>query len=107
MLQDIIKNIDRYKNFTLLDKPIEFKDLYKNTDIELVQIHSTELFNIPGKKEKDIVGFCGVFKWKNNQIISLDNDIYSENMKVLGYEWWSNEDENIENGLDILVGEDW
>lgn len=88
----------RYENFTFLKTPVLFKDLFKDTDIEYVQVHdATPIF------EDQIVGFCGVFSWKNNKIEPLDGDSYSDNMPVLGYNWFIN---NFGiKCLDILVSE--
>lgn len=104
-LKEIIRNSDRYKDFIILDKPMVFKDLFINKNIDVVQLHSTQTYDIPGGK--DIVGFCGVCEWKNNQLKSLDGDSYTPNMLVLGYSWFSNEEEGVNVGLDILVGENW
>lgn len=116
-IKEIIKNSDRYSSFTLLDKFESFKDLFANQNIEIVQLHSTQIFDIPGGK--DIVGFCGSFKWENNKIIPLDGDCYSNETEVIGFEWFEtdakiplgtnlkNEKEIIKTKvkcLDILVG---
>jgi len=104
-LKSIIKKSNRYSNFILLDSPIPFDELFKDKNFELVQLHSTQII---GKGDiKDIVGFCGVFYWQNNEIIPLDGDSYNKSMMVLGYEMFKNEEENISTGLDILVGNDW
>jgi hypothetical protein len=104
-LKEIISTLERYKDFTILDNPVIFSDLFVNKNIDVVQLHSTQIINMDD--HKDIVGFCGQCEWKNNQIKSLDGDSYSDNMKVYGYEWFSNEEEGIRVGVDILVGEDW
>lgn len=99
-LKKIIKNSDRYKNFTLLECPVRFKDMQADNDIDVVQLHSIEPCG------DDIVGFCGQCTWKDNVLSPLDGDTYYDTMLVYGYEWWSNEEEGVKRGLDILV-EDW
>lgn len=106
-LKTILKSSDRYADFIILDKPVPFNELYNGQDIEMVQLHSIQTYEIDKNGTKDIVGFCGQCAWKNNEIISLDHDSYSASMTVYGYSWWENKDENIEHGLDILVGDDW
>lgn len=103
-LMTIITNSKRYCNFTILDDINPFNILFRNKDIEIVQVHSAEIIDYKDG-EKDIVGFCGVFKWEDNKIISLDGDCYNENMEVIGYSWFRNKN-NIKC-LDILVGDDW
>ena len=85
---------ERYKRFVILDNPVEFKDLFIDHDIPCVQLHSLHAV------DNIIVGFCGVFKWENNEIIPLDGDSYNKHVLVYGYEWF-------DQGIDILVGDDW
>jgi len=98
MLKSIVKNNERYQDFILLETPVRFKDMQANVDAKVVQLHSIELCG-----ENDIVGFCGVFSWKNNKLTSLDGDCYSDETPVYGYSWFR--DEEGDECLDILVKE--
>jgi hypothetical protein len=94
--KEIVKNNDRYENFVIVDEPKPFNKMFTDQDISYVQTHSTTVVD-----ENTLVGcFSGVFEWKDNKIISLDGDSYSENMIVFGYEWFENEGKKC---LDILV----
>lgn len=97
-IQDIINTIERYNGFIILDEPIPFSIWRKDQDEEYVQVHDMDTCG-----GDTPVGFCGVFKWKNNELISLDNDSYWKDMLVYAYSYW--EHDGIK-GLDILV-EDW
>lgn len=97
-LKKLIKNNPRYKDFTLLECPVRFKDMQADNDIQLVQLHS-----IAECEPNDVVGFCGVCSWTNNELKSLDGDSYSDEMLVYGYSWFTNEEENITKAIDILV----
>ena len=70
----------------------------ENQDEEYVQVHDIDTCG-----GDTPVGFCGVFKWKNNELISLDNDSYWKDMLVYAYSYWEHDGVK---GLDILV-EDW
>lgn len=96
-IRDRINSNSRYKNFTLLDSPVAFKDFDCGDIVDIVQVHSVQ------PVLDDIVGFMGAFAFRYGEIISLDGDSYFENMLVYGYEWWENEDEGIAKGLDILT----
>lgn len=101
-LKDILKTSDRYKNFIFLDKPVCFKDMFKDKNFDTVQLHSTQIIDV-GDGMKDIVGFCGVFKWYNNKITSLDGDNYSDSFNVLGFEEFHYEENGMQlKGIDIL-----
>lgn len=103
-LKEIIKNSTRYNEFTLLDEPVSFKEMFKNENFDCVQLHSAQILT---RKDgtKDIVGFCGAFSWINNVVKSLDGDSYNDGFAVLGYKRFVSQDEN--NCIDILVGDDW
>lgn len=103
-LKEIIKNSTRYNEFTLLDEPVSFKELFKNENFDCVQLHSTQILTCKDGT-KDIVGFCGAFSWINNVVKSLDGDSYNDSFAVLGYKRFVSQDEN--NCIDILVGDDW
>ena len=60
-LKELILSKDRYNDFTILDNPVSFKDLFKDRDYDVVQVHDTTLFSYEDG-EKDIVGFSGVFE---------------------------------------------
>lgn len=95
-----LQSIDRYKDFTFLSMPLTFVKLNTklNEDIELVQLHCfnrDKLFNI---------GFCGSFSWKNNEVISLDGDVYTKNTLVYGYKFFTFDTDK--TGLDIIVDEE-
>jgi hypothetical protein len=96
---DLIKKNDRYKNCILLEKPVMFCSLFNDKDYDLVQVHDMNVYD-----EDKIIGFSGVFKWENNQIIPLDYDSYTPEMTVIGYEEFPTK--NGRKGLDILV-ESW
>lgn len=100
-LSSIIKNLDRYKGFTLLNEPKPFSELMKNKNIGLVQVHCAT----PICDDKDIVGFVGIFKWENNTLTPLDGDTYNPDVNILGYEWFKND--NGDECLDILTDENW
>lgn len=51
--------------------------------------------------------FAGCFKTENGKIISLDGDSYSLNEKVIASEEWEDEEENINNGLTVIVEGNW
>ena len=112
--KEVIKNDNRYKNFTILDEPIPFNKFAKDEDYGVVQVHLTQVMGV-GTTDKngfhfggyEIVGFAGAFEWKNNTLKSLDGDIYNEEMNVLGYKKFSLEHIEGMKGLDILVGDDW
>ena len=97
-----LEKSERYNMFTILDEPVKFSELYKDTDIQLVQVHSIEPVG-----DDDIVGFCGVFRWERNHLSPLDGDIYNPDVLVQGYSWFSAEDNPDAKCLDILVGNDW
>ena len=101
-LEKILKESERYKGFTLLEKPEPFNKHFAGKSYPIVQVHSTEIFEVSSGK-KDIVGFYGQFEWKNNKITPLDGDSYSETMLVLGYEEFDCDEGK---GIDILVGND-
>lgn len=99
--KEIIKRKEyqgRYDGFTILENPVLFSELFKDKNISLVQLHDVNVFGLDGKEY--ICGFAGTFKWKNNKIIPLDGDSYSDKMEVLGYEWFNNY-----KSIDILVKE--
>lgn len=94
----VIKNDEEYNGFTIFDKPAKFKDIYINKDIPRVQLYSINVYTVAG--EEHVMGFCGVFEWKDNKIIPIDGDSYSDNLSVYGYE-------ADKDCLCILVGNDW
>lgn len=98
----LVKEEKRYSGFTLLSTPEKFSDFFKDTDALYVQVlsmhHPKEL------PEGEVLGFCGVFAWKENELAPLDGDSYSPDMTVYGFKWFSDKNGK---GLDILVGDDW
>lgn len=51
--------------------------------------------------------FAGCFASKDGEIIPLDGDIYSSNEEVLNYEEWSKPEDDINNGLTVVVKAEW
>lgn len=94
---------ERYRGFSLLDKPDRFCRLFADKDIRVVRLHSTDIYDAPDSPH--IVGFCGVFQWMGKELKPLDGDSYSENTLVLGYHWFFDQESGL--CLDILVGDDW
>lgn len=102
-LLDLVKNNERYEGFTVLNVPVPFWEFAEGYEIDFVQLHDTT--PLGDENPNKVVGFCGVCSWKGNELVSLDGDSYSDEMLVYGYEWFTNEGEGIEKGLDILVKE--
>ncbi len=97
-LINLKNNNTDYETFMFLSCPVKFSECFKDTDYSIVN-----LYDIQQLAPNDIIGYCGVCKWENNQLYPLDGDIYCEEMLVYGYR------KRFENGktiLDILV-EDW
>ena len=81
--------------------------MFKGKDFDTVQLHLAQVVDI-GEGKKDIVGFCGVFKWTNDKIIPLDGDSYVNDFNVLGFEEFDYEEDGMQlKGIDVLVGNDW
>lgn len=99
--REVIYNNDRYKKFTVLNKPEKFCDVFRDKDLPYVQLHSLELCN----DDSDVVGFCGVCKWIGGEISPIDGDSYTKNMLIYGYSWFKDKDGA--DCIDILVGADW
>lgn len=106
-LKGILETSDYYEEFTFLDKPTCFKDMFKDRDFDAVQLYSTQIIDI-GNDVKDIVGFCGIFRWTDGKIYPLDGDIYYDDFNVLGFEEFNYEENGMQlKGIDVLVGDDW
>lgn len=101
--KEIVRKSDRYSDFSIVEVPKKFKEMFLNQDIPYVQVHSVQTYEVGSKS--DIIGFCGSFTWMKNELDSLDGDSYNENMLVLGYQWFTDERGN--KCLDVLVGNDW
>jgi hypothetical protein len=113
-IKKFISKIERYANFTFIDKSTKFNDFAKDKDITTVQVHDITPFwvyfripvlNIKIPLRRDVCGFAGVFAWHDNTLYSLDGDSYNEKCEIYGYNWFVCKDGS--TGLDILVSEDW
>lgn len=100
---EFLKISDKYKDFTYLEEQKVFNELFKDRNYDLVQIYDMHPIHPLNMFSNDIVGFCGVFKWKDNDITPLDGDSYMDDMDVFGYKEFTTKDN--EKALDILVCE--
>lgn len=98
IVRELVNKVDRYSNFTVLNKPVPFNKAFSGMDIPIVQVHMVDSENI-----SEICGFCGGFEWVGDRLRPLDGDSYDPEMLVYGYNWFMCE---CGNGLDILVS-DW
>lgn len=96
-LKQRVSNMDRYKDFTFLEKLTEFDktDLFSDK-YDVIQLHDVK--GIPGYP--DVLGFCGVFKIESGKIAPLDGDSYDSQMIVVGYQEFRH---NNETCLDLLT----
>ena len=74
-------------------------DLIKNKDYDYVSYRLTLL---DGGDT-----FAGCFKSKNGEIIPLDGDVYDKDEEVLSYEEWAQPEDDINNGLTVVVKAEW
>ena len=74
-------------------------DLIKNKDYDYVSYRLI----LPDGNDT----FAGCFASKGGEIISLDGDTYSNNEEVLNYEEWSSPEDNVQNGLTVVVKGEW
>lgn len=91
-----VLTLQRYQDFTILEDPVPFCELFHNQNIEYVQLHDITIV----KKLNDVVGFSGCFIWKDNEIRPEDGDAYYEDMLVYGYHYFEYDGVKC---LDILV----
>lgn len=70
-------------------------DLIKNKDYDCVT------YRLALRDGDDT--FAGCFASKGGEIIPLDGDIYDKDEEVLSYEEWSKPEDNIQNGLTVVV----
>ena len=96
-----VANIKRYTNFTIVNDPKPFSEMFKDRPIPLVQVHLMQRLD----QSNDIVGFAGAFRWDDNVAHALDGDTYNANALVYAYNWFTDDDGNM--CLDICVGYDW
>ena len=106
-LQKLVENTGRYHGFTLLDTPKPFREVFKDQNVELIQLHSITKIDEDENGVPQVIGFVGVCKWEDNKLSPLDGDSYCEDMTIYGYNWFSNEKTDHKKCLDILVDDDW
>ena len=70
-------------------------DLIKNKDYDYVSYRLT----LPNGGDT----FAGCFVSKGGKIIPLDGDIYDKGEEVLSYKEWSSPEDDINNGLTVVV----
>lgn len=102
LMQDV-----RFKDYTILDTPQKFSELFRNQDYLIVELVNTIKLVVDEKVLYGNGRFEGSFMWINNEIMSLDGDSYDPDMTIYGYMEFSNMEEGVEKGLTILVGNDW
>ena len=81
---------------------LTLKDLIQKKDYDYISWYITLPEDMGGGDT-----FWGATKSVNGELISLDGDIYSEDVEVLKYEEWKNEEEGIANGLRIVIEGNW
>ena len=74
-------------------------DLIKNKDDDYVSYRLT----LPAGDDT----FTGCFVSNGGEIIPLDGDIYDKDEEVLSYEEWSQPEDDIKNGLTVVVKGEW
>ena len=80
---------------------MKIKDLIKNKDYDYISYRL--------KMQDDTVRiygnsiFIGYAASKNGELISMDGDIYDKEDIVLEYKEWSKPEENIKNGLTVVI----
>ena len=87
--RDIIESDKRYNDFTIVDDPVRFTEMFAGQDISYVEVFS--IWNLSGEPAGY---FCGAFQWKDNDIISLDGDSYEDDMVVYAYKWIPDGEDN-------------
>ena len=78
------------------------KDLIKDKDYDYISWRVMLPDNVGNE---DI--FFGCCASKNGKLISLDGDVYSDEEDVLKYEEWSSPEEEVKNGLTVVIEADW
>lgn len=88
---------NRYKLLIHLENKqyMTIGDLIKNKDYDYVS------YRLPLWDGSDT--FAGCFASKSGEIIPLDGDIYDNDEEVLSYREWSKPEDDIQNGLTIVV----
>ena len=74
-------------------------ELIKNKDYDYVSYRLTPRDG--GDK------FAGCFASQGGKIIPLDGDIYDNDEEVISYEEWSQLEDDIKNGLTVVVKGEW
>ena len=94
--KEILAKSERYSHFILLDEPKKFTELFAGKPYDCVQLHSAQIISC--HDQKDVMGFFGAFSWDGE-----NHDTYSEEMLVIGYDFFTNPDAGVNNGLEIIV----
>ena len=95
----ILKSNIKYKNYIFFKENEKFNKIFLGQAISLVQTHYLMIHADNTDKISEVEG---TFRWENNEIISLNGDVFSPETLVMGYKW--SEDNKI---LDILTDEWW
>ena len=74
-------------------------DLIKNKDYDYVS------YRLTLRDGSDT--FAGCFASKGGKIIPLAGDIYDNDEEVISYEEWSSTEDNVQNGLTVVVKGEW
>lgn len=98
-IKEIAKKEHQFNSHIFLDDPVSFSDLFKDKNIDVVDVYSIYSEDIGSV-------FSGTFRWKNNNTRSFDGDTYNKDMLVYAYKFYESKDPDI-SGLSILVGTDW
>lgn len=100
LLDSLDKNLGVSKgDVWIYDKPYPtIGDLIKGKDYDCISYRIA----YPGCDEEHGT-FAGYFSAKNGEIIPLDGDIYELNEEVIESEEWTIPEEEIQNGLTIVV----
>ena len=94
---------------TICNEPITLLDLIDKVittkrDFDYL-VRRTYIEEFPFTEDSDTI-YSGVFAISHNNgvhIVSLDGDMYSLNTKIIAYEEWTDPDNGIYNGLDIII----
>ena len=92
------------------------KELIKNNDFDYISIRLTppprfypdlDLNAISPPELLPISEFMGCAYSKNGNLYPLDGDVYDVDEEVLYYERWSSKEENVQNGVSVVLQGYW